>query len=116
VTFPLHLLAPAIDERVKTWAGLDLSPRMFPIHPNYGKPVVRVQLESAAWLIEIMIWNSGEAELETIRLTDDRIVNKHYDLTGQDDLNVLLDELGRLLIEDEVPDRAVVGHVPGHPR
>jgi hypothetical protein len=57
--------------------------------------------------------DSGEAELETIRLTDDRSVNKHYDLTSRHDLNVLLDELIRLLVQHEVPDAAVVLHAPG---
>jgi hypothetical protein len=115
VTFPLQILAPAIEERAETWARLDMSRRAFPIQPNHGKPVVRVELESAAWLVQIMIWNSGEAELETIRLTDDRIVNKHYDLSSRDDLNALLDELARLLFQDQVPDAAVVFHAPGPP-
>jgi hypothetical protein len=59
-----------------------MSRRAFPIQPNHGKPVVRVELESAARLVQIMIRNSGEAELERIRLTDDRTVNKHYDLNS----------------------------------
>jgi hypothetical protein len=62
-----------------------------------------------------MIWSSGEAELETIRLTDDRIVDKHCDLTSRDDLNALLDELVRLLVQDEAPDAAVVFYAPGSP-
>jgi hypothetical protein len=111
----LQILAPAIEERAETWARLDMSRRAFPIQPNHGKPVVRVELESAAWLVQIMIWNSGEAELETIRLTDDRTVNKHYDPTSRDDLNALLDELVWLLVQDEVPDAAVVFYAPGSP-
>jgi hypothetical protein len=114
VTFPLQILAPAVEQRSETWARLKMSRRMFPIQPSHGKPVVRVELESAAWLVQIMIWNSGEAELETIRLTDDRIVNKHYDMTSRDDL-VLLDELVRLLVQDQVPDAAVTFYVPGSP-
>jgi hypothetical protein len=109
------VLALAVEARAETWARMDLFPRAFPIHPNHGKPVVRVELESAVWLVQIMIWNSGEAELDTIRLTDDRIVNKHYDLTSRDDLNVLLDELVRLLVQDQVPDAAVAFHAPGSP-
>jgi hypothetical protein len=116
VTFPLQMLAPAIEERAETWARLDMARRAFPIQPNHGKPVVRVDLESAAWLVQIMIWNSGEAELETIRLTDDRIVNKHYDLSSPDDLNALLDELARLLLQDQVPDRLPRARTPGATR
>lgn len=113
VTFPLPILAPAVEQRSETWTRLEMSRRMFPIQPNHGKSVVRVELESAAWLVQIMIWNSGEAELETIRLTDDRIVNKHYDLTSREDLSVLLDELVRLLVQDQVPNAAVTFYVPG---
>jgi len=46
---------------------------------------------------------------------DDRIVNKHYDLTTRDDLNALLDELLRLLVQAEAPDAAVVFYAPGSP-
>ena len=116
VTFPLQILASAVEERDETWERLNMSRRAFPIQPNHGKPFVRVELESRAWLVQIMIWSSGEAELETIRLTDDRIVNKHYDLTNRDDLNVLLNELVRLLVQDEAPDAAVVFYAPGSRR
>jgi hypothetical protein len=112
VTFPLQILAPAVEERAETWARMEMSRRAFPIQPNHGKPVVRVELASAAWLVQIMIWNSGEAELETIRLSDDRIVNKHYGLTSRDDLSVLLDELVWLLVQG-VPDAAVTFYAPG---
>jgi hypothetical protein len=112
VTFPLQMLAPAVEERAETWDRLDMSRRAFSVEPNHGKPVVRVELESGAWLVQIMIWSSGEAELETIRLTDDRMINKHYDLTGRDDLDVLLDELVRLLVQDHVPEAGVVSTRP----
>ena len=55
-----------------------------------------------------MIWSTGEAELETVRLRDDRIVNKHFDLTSRSNLDDLLSQLVRLLVQNEVPDAAVV--------
>jgi hypothetical protein len=112
VSFPLQVLASVVDEHVETWARLAMSWRTFPVQPNHGKPVVRAELESAAWIVQIMIWSTGEAELETIRLTDDRLVNKHYDLTSRNDLEVLLDELVRLLVHDETPDAAIVSLLP----
>jgi hypothetical protein len=115
MAFPLETLSPAVGERAEIWTGLDMSWRALPIQPNYGKPVVSVQLESAAWLVDIMIWSSGEAELATIRMTDDRIVNKHYDLADRDDLALLLDELVSLLVNDQVPGDAVVFHAPDPP-
>jgi hypothetical protein len=112
VTFPLEALSVAVAARAETWTRLAMHWRMRPIEPNYGKPVVSVELESAAWLVEIMIWSSGEAELATMRLADDTTVNKHYDLFGQDELEALLDELIGLLVHDQVPDAAVVARSP----
>ncbi|MEV0900918.1 hypothetical protein [Actinoplanes sp. NPDC049802] len=60
-----------------------------------------------AELVQIMIWSTGEAELETVRLRDDRIVNKHFDLTGRSNLDDLLDQLVRLLVCNEVPEEAI---------
>lgn len=59
----------------------------------------------------ITIWSTGEAELETVRLADERVINKHHDLTSTDDLEALLDELVALLINDRIPEAAVVAHL-----
>ena len=112
-TFPLEALSAAVTARVETWARLEMRWHMRPIHPNYGKPVVSVEFESSAWLAEIMIWVTGEAELETVRLADDRIVNKRYELAGHGDLEVLLDELVGLLVDGRIPGAAVVAQWPG---
>jgi hypothetical protein len=113
VTFPLEILGPTVEGRAAAWSRLDMSRRVLPIQPNDGKPVVQVELASAAWLVQMMIWSRGEAELETIRMIDHRVVNKHYDLTGPDDLGMLLDELVRLLVHDEVPSRRSSSTCPG---
>lgn len=113
VTFPLEALSAAVTARVETWARLEMRWHTRPIQPNYGKPVVSVEFESSAWLAEVMIWVTGEAELATVRLADDRIVNKHYELAGHGDLEVLLDELAGLLIDDRIPGAAVVAQWPG---
>ncbi|MEV0880274.1 hypothetical protein AB0I85_20875 [Micromonospora echinofusca] len=113
MTFPLEALSAAVTARVETWARLEMRWHTRPIQPNYGKPVVSVEFESSAWLAEVMIWVTGEAELATVRLADDRIVNKHYELAGHGDLEVLLDELAGLLIDDRIPGAAVVALWPG---
>lgn len=113
VTFPLEAVSAAITARADTWSQLDLVWHMRPVAPNHGKAVVLCELEAPTWLGDILVWITGEAELETVRLTDDRLVNKHYDLTGAADFGVLLDELVALLVDDRVPEGAVVGHVPG---
>lgn len=64
---------------------------------------------------DMLIWISGEAEPDAIRLTDDQTVSKHYDLTGLDDLDLLLDELDAMLTAGRVPDAAVVRQHPPTP-
>ncbi|MFI7544550.1 hypothetical protein [Actinoplanes sp. NPDC049599] len=112
MTFPLEELASQVATRAEAWTRLGLVWRTQPISPNHGKPVVSSEFESAAWLAEIMIWSTGEAELETVRVGDDRIVNKHYDLISRDELATLLDEFVALLVEDRIPDGAFVGRWP----
>jgi hypothetical protein len=99
--------------RGETWTRLEMRWHVRPIQPSYGKPVVSVEFESSAWLAEVMIWVTGEAELATVRLIDDRIVDKHYELAGHDDVEVLLDEFVGLLVEDGIPDASVVARWPG---
>ena len=74
-----------------------------------------MEFESAVCLVEVTIWSSGEADLSTVRLTDDRVVNKHYELADRTDLDALLDELVRLLSDDELPPEAFVFQWPGTP-
>jgi hypothetical protein len=81
VTFPLESLPAAVTARAETWATLGISWRVHPVEPNHGNAVIIGEFESAAWLGDILIWITGEAELETIRLADGRSINKHYDLT-----------------------------------
>jgi hypothetical protein len=112
VTFPLESLPAAVTARAETWATLGLSWRLHPVEPNHGKAIVIGKFESEAWLGDILIWITGEAELETIRLADDRAINKHYDLTHLADLNVLMDELGALQDHRVTQDHRP-GRVPG---
>lgn len=113
VTFPLEALSVAVTARAETWARLEIRWHARPIQPNYGKPVVSADFESSAWLAQVTIWLSGEADLDTVRLADDRIVNKHYELTGYGDLEVMLDEFVGLLIDDRIPGAAFVAQWPG---
>src|SRR5690348_4765493 len=90
------------------WTDLGLACDTRPISPNHGKPVVITDFRSATWMAEILVWDTGDAELETIRLADGRTVNKHYDLAGADDLEQLLDELVVLVASDRIPEATVV--------
>jgi hypothetical protein len=112
VTFPLEALSAAVAVRVETWVRLEMRWRTRPIQPDCDKSVVSVEFESSAWLAEVMIWITGEAELATVRLAGGRIVNKHYELAGHGDLEVLLDEFVGLLVDDRIPGAAVVAQRP----
>ncbi|MEU8609455.1 hypothetical protein AB0C29_15785 [Actinoplanes sp. NPDC048791] len=113
--FPLRELAPALTARAGAWERLGLAWAIGPVLPNWGKAVVKAEFESAELVGDLMIWVSGEAELSTIRLPDDRMVNKHYDLTTVDDLEVMLDELVLLRTDGIAPAAAVVGPYPSRP-
>ena len=66
VTFPLEALSVAVTARAETWARLEIRWHARPIQPNYGKPVVSADFESSAWLAQVTIWLSGEADLDTV--------------------------------------------------
>jgi uncharacterized protein len=108
VTFALEELAAAVSARAATWSGLDLGWHVRPAEPNHGKPVVGAELRSATWHVEIMVWVTGEAELETVRLADERTVNKHYELADHGGLEILLDELIGVLVDDRIPGAALM--------
>ena len=73
------------------------------------------EFESPAWLGNVLIWISGEAELDVVRVVDVYAVSKHYDLTGPDDLEVLLGELDALLTGGRIPAAAIVHKLPSAP-
>jgi hypothetical protein len=50
---------------------------------------------------------SGEAELETMRMSDGWVVNKHYDLETTEDPGRASDDLGQLVAHESVPANAV---------
>jgi hypothetical protein len=115
VNFPLDGLGSAVAARAETWERLGLEWRIRPVAPNHGKPVVVSEFESVTWLGNVLIWISGEVELDAVRVSDDQAVSKHYDLTGLDDLEVLLGELDALLTAGRVPNAAVVHQHPSAP-
>jgi hypothetical protein len=115
VKFPLDELGPAVTARAETWERLGLDWQIRPVAPNHGKPMVVSEFESTTWLGGLLIWISGEAELDAVRVADDQAVSKHYDLTGLDDLEALLGELDALLTAGRIPDAAVVHQHPSAP-
>ncbi len=115
MVFPIEELEPAVRKRATAWAALELRQHVRPVDPNHGKPVTSVEFESSSWLVEVTVWSSGEADVSTVRLTDDRVVNKRYELADRNDLDGLVDELVGLLVADKLPPTAVVFQWPGTP-
>jgi hypothetical protein len=90
VTFELESVAVAIDAKSAAWRGLGMMWLHKPVSPNFGKPVVAGEFESATWLGGLAVSISGEAELVTVQVADGWNVNKHYELRSLSDLCVAL--------------------------
>jgi hypothetical protein len=91
-----------------TWEALGVAYVVHPVSPNHGKPVVWADFEGAGHLATVISWVSGETELESARVADGRIVNRHYELGSSSDLEVVLDDFARLLRDGTIPKGSVV--------
>lgn len=92
-----------VREHAAEWDALDLVWATGPIHPNYGKAVTSADFDGNGWLAQIMIWETGECELETIQTASGLVVNKHYDLESTTALDTLIEELTALLRDGTIP-------------
>lgn len=81
---------------------------MAPIHPNCGKALIGATFQNVDWIAEISVWDTGETELAAVRLRDDPIINKHYDLADIVDLDTVIDELLGLLRDGDTPPAAFI--------
>lgn len=88
-------------------AGLGLVFQVGRISPNYGKPVVTGDIESGAFIAEMIIWATGEVEFVDARKTDGWNLNKHYDLASSEDLEVALAELVVLIAGESGPGQGL---------
>ncbi|MCU1668894.1 MAG: hypothetical protein JWP40_1821 [Blastococcus sp.] len=109
--FDINAFEPSVRDYHADWASLGLAWAVGPIHPNYGKALTSATFESVGLFAEISVWETGEAELESVRLTDGRIVNKHYDLASVAELDVILADLIALARDGAVPPDAVLAYV-----
>lgn len=106
VVFDLTTFAPRVEAHSHAWDSLDLTWSVSPIHPNYGKAMTWASFESTEWLAQISIWDSGEVDLDTVRLRDRQVINKHYELVTVADLDSVIDEVISLLRDGETPSGA----------
>jgi hypothetical protein len=65
MTFDLDSFALGVEAKAAIWTTLGVAWQLKPISPNYGKPVVTGAFESSAWIGDMTVWITGEAELVT---------------------------------------------------
>jgi hypothetical protein len=109
VPFDINAFGPSVHDRDGERTSLGLVWAVGPIHPNYGKALTSATFEGAGVFAQISAWETGEAEVETVRTTDGRFVNKHHEVASVADLDVLLTELIALVRDGAIPSEAVKG-------
>lgn len=103
MTFDLTALGSQVRERAAELDALGLAWTPGPIHPNYGKAMTSADFEGAGWLAQILIWETGETDLETIQTTSGLVVNKHYDLESTTAVDTVIAELAALVRDGTIP-------------
>lgn len=105
MAFNMQTFEPAIRTLRREWDALELRWTVSPISPNHGKAVTRAEFEGAGWLASVIVWETGELELDAARVADGLLVAKHYDVVG-DGLDAVLAELIALVRDDALPSGA----------
>lgn len=98
--------------RAADWQSLSVSWTEREISPNYGKATTSAWFECEGWIGEIDVWETGETDLLTARISGDSGVNKHYDLEEAAELDVVLSELIGLIRDGTVPPDAFAYATP----
>jgi hypothetical protein len=98
--------------RAADWQSVSVSWTEMQISPNYGKAMASAWFECKEWSGEIAVWETGETDLLTARISEDSGVNKHYDLQDAVHLDVVLSELIGLIRDGTVPPDAFTYATP----
>lgn len=107
VAFDLQTFEPRIRTLRSEWDALGLRWTVWPISPNHGKAVTRVEFDGVGWLASLIVWETGELELEAARVEDGWLIVKHYEL-DIDSLDVALTELTALVRDEARPPGAMI--------
>lgn len=108
VTFDLTAFGPRIQDHSDEWNSLGLDWNVGPIHLNLSKASTSAGFDGAERLAQIIIWETDECDLDTVRKKDDQTVNKHYDVHSVTDLDTVIDEVLRLLRDGVTPPGAFI--------
>ncbi|MBT9254429.1 hypothetical protein KMZ32_01815 [Phycicoccus sp. MAQZ13P-2] len=96
-----------VRAHVERWDALEADVAFTPISPNHGKAVTSAEFDSAGWLASVIVWETGELDLDAGRKADGWLVTKHYNLDSLDGLDEVLVELVALLRDGLPPPEAM---------
>ena len=108
VTFDLSTLDPSVQRRVADWDALALNVTVTPVSPNHGKAVAQADFVNAEWSATVIVWETGELELELGRLRDGWRMAKHYEVENQAQLDSVFEELIAAGRDGVAPKGAVI--------
>ena len=94
ITFEPSVRAHRVD-----WEALALRWTVRPI--SWAK--TGAQFESADWLVDVDVWETGDLDLIAGRIADGWIVYKHYDLEAESQLDAVFVEVIALIRDGVVP-------------
>ena len=107
MTIDLTAFKPAIRARASDWDVVGATWTLKPISPNYGKPVTLVEFETSVWLVGVIVWETGELDLDAGRKSDGWLVSKHYDLETEREFDAVFAEVLALLRDGDIPQSAM---------
>ena len=113
MTIDLTAFEPAIRAHAGDWDALGATWALKPISPNHGKPVTLVEFETSAWLVGVIVWETGELDLDAARKSDGRLVSKHYDLETESEFEAVFAQVLALLRDGEAPQGAMTSWLNG---
>lgn len=100
-----------VEQRVRAhgehWDALEAAVAVSPICPNHGKAVTSAETDSAGWLASVIVWETGELDVDAGRKADGWLVTRHDNLDSLDGLDEALVELIALLRDGLLPPTAM---------
>lgn len=111
MTFALTDFESRLRHRQSDWIALSVDVTVRPVEPNHGKAVTGAEFDNGEWLASVLVWETGELDLDAARTADGRLVAKHYDLGSSAELDQVFAELVALLRDGSVPAGAVTSRL-----
>ena len=93
------------------WIALSVDITVRPIDPNHGKAATGAEFDNDEWLASVLVWETGELDVDAGRKADGLVVSKHYEVDSSVQLDQVFVELVALLREGKVPADAVTSRL-----